>query len=66
MYKLNLQNLNESSGLDRKLLKKYVTSMQKLRSLKFKKYAFWRFDKRDLQIIEGGWHFSFMQTPVKY
>ena len=37
--------------------------MQVLRGLKFKKYPFWRLDKRDLQIIEGGWHFSFMQTP---
>ena len=31
--------------------------------MKFKNYPFWRFDKRNLQIIEGGWHFSFLQTP---
>ena len=37
--------------------------MQKLRDLKFKKYPFWRIDKRNLQIINGGWHFSYMQTP---
>ena len=37
--------------------------MQSLRDLKFKDYPFWRFDKKDLQIIKGGWHFSFLQTP---
>ena len=37
--------------------------MQKLRDLKFKKYPFWRIDKRNLQIINGGWHFSYLQTP---
>ena len=37
--------------------------MQKLRDLKFKKYPFWRLDKQNLQIIEGGWHFSFLHTP---
>ena len=37
--------------------------MQNLRNLKFKNYPFWRFDKRNLQIIEGGWHFSFLKTP---
>ena len=37
--------------------------MQLLRDLKFKDYPFWRLDKRDLQIIKGGWHFSFLQTP---
>ncbi len=64
MYKLNLQNLNESNWIGSKITKKkYISSMQVLRGLKFKKYPFWRLDKRDLQIIEGGWHFSFMQTP---
>ena len=43
--------------------KKNIKSMQKLRDLKFKKYPFWRIDKKKLQIIEGGWHFSFIQTP---
>ena len=37
--------------------------MQDLRNLKFKKYPFWRLDKKNLQIINGGWHFSFLQTP---
>ena len=37
--------------------------MQSLRDLKFKDYPFWRIDKKDLQIIKGGWHFSFLQTP---
>ena len=37
--------------------------MQKLRDLKFKKYPFWRIDKKKLKIIEGGWHFSFLQSP---
>ena len=37
--------------------------MQELRNLKFKNYPFWRFDKRNQQIINGGWHFSYMQTP---
>ena len=39
--------------------------MQDLRNLKFKKYPFWRFDKKNLQIINGGWHFSFLQSPAK-
>ena len=64
MYKLNLQNLNESNWIGSKITKKkYITNMQNLRNLKFKKYPFWRFDKRNLQIINGGWHFSFLQTP---
>ncbi len=37
--------------------------MHKLRDLKFKKYPFWRIDKKNLQTIKGGWHFSFLQTP---
>ena len=37
--------------------------MQSLRNLKFKNYPFWRFDKKIIQIINGGWHFSFLQTP---
>ena len=64
MYKLNLQNLNESNWIGSKIcLKKNLTSPQKLRDLKFKKFPFWRLDKRRFQIIDGGWHFSFLQTP---
>ena len=37
--------------------------MQSLRNLKFKRYPFWRLDKYNQQIIDGGWHFSFLQTP---
>ena len=64
MYKLNLQNLNESNWIGSKIsLKKNIISMQMLRDLKFKKYPFWRIDKKDMQIIQGGWHFSFLQKP---
>ena len=40
-----------------------MPSPQKLRDLKFKKYPFWRIDKTGLQVINGGWHFSFLQNP---
>ena len=64
MYKLNLQNIDESNWIGSKITKKkYLKTMQSLRDLKFKDYPFWRFDKKDLQIIKGGWHFSFLQTP---
>ena len=64
MYKLNLQNLNESNWIGSKITKKkYIKSMQDLRNLKFKKYPFWRIDKYDQEIINGGWHFSFLQSP---
>tara|TARA_B100001248_G_scaffold259431_1_gene245455 strand:+ start:2855 stop:3655 length:801 start_codon:yes stop_codon:yes gene_type:complete len=64
MYKLNLQNLDESNWIGSKITKKKnIKTMQELRNLKFKKYPFWRLDKIDQQIIKGGWHFSYMQTP---
>jgi beta-1,4-mannosyl-glycoprotein beta-1,4-N-acetylglucosaminyltransferase len=64
MYKLNLQNLNESNWIGSKIsLKKNLPELQKLRDLKFKKYPFWRIDKLTQQIIKGGWHFSFLQKP---
>ena len=64
MYKLNLQNIDESNWIGSKICKKkYLSTPQKLRDLKFKKYPFWRIDKRNLQIIKGGWHFSFLQSP---
>ena len=64
MYKLNLQNVNESNWIGSKITKKKnISSMQDLRNLKFKKYPFWRIDKNNLQTIKGGWHFSFLQTP---
>ena len=65
MYKLNLQNLNESNWIgSRMCLKKYFPVPQKLRNMKFKKYPFWRLDKPNTQIINGGWHFSFLQSPT--
>ena len=64
MYKLNLQNLNESNWMgSRAVLKKNLTTPQEIRDLKFKKYSFWRIDKIGLQIINAGWHFSFLQKP---
>ena len=64
MYKLNLQNIEESNWIGSRITKKKnISSMQNLRNLKFKKYPFWRIDKRNLQIIKGGWHFSFLQSP---
>ena len=64
MYKLNLQNVDESNWIGSKISKKKnIKSMQDLRNLKFKNYPFWRLDKLNQQIINGGWHFSYMQTP---
>ena len=64
MYKLNLLNLNENNWIGSRLcLKKYFPAPQKLRNMKFKKYPKWRIDKINIQIINGGWHFSFLQTP---
>ncbi len=66
MYKLNLQNLDESDWIGSKIcLKKNFPIPQKLRDLKFKNYPFWRLDKFYLQTIKGGWHFSFLQTPAE-
>ena len=63
MYKMNLQNIDESDWIGTKITKKKnITTMQNLRNLKFKKYPFWRIDKNNLQTIHGGWHFSFLQT----
>ncbi len=64
MYKFNLQNLDESNWIGTRMTKKKnIKSMQELRNLKFKNYPFWRIDKKNLQIIQGGWHFSFLQSP---
>ncbi len=64
MYKLNLQNLNESDWIGSRITKKKnIKSMQDLRNLKFKNYPFWRVDRLNQQIINGGWHFSYLQTP---
>ena len=51
-------------GLVQKFAKKKDFPLpQKLRDMKFKKYPFWRIDKKNIQIINGGWHFSFLQSP---
>tara|TARA_Y100000590_G_scaffold198992_1_gene225977 strand:- start:209 stop:1018 length:810 start_codon:yes stop_codon:yes gene_type:complete len=66
-YKLNLLNETEGEWHGSKMcLKKNLKSPQWLRNLKFKKYPFWRIDKiKDIQIIKnGGWHFSYLQTPA--
>ena len=65
-YKLNLLNETEGDWHGSKIcLKKNLKSPQWLRDLKFKRYPFWRFDKmKDFQIIKnGGWHFSYLQSP---
>ena len=65
MYKLNLQNVTESNWIgSRMCLKKNFLLPQKLRNMKFKKYPFWRFNKPKTQIIQGGWHFSFLQSTA--
>ncbi len=67
-YKLNLLNETEGDWHGSKIcLKKNLKSPQWLRDLKFKKYPFWRFDKiKNIQIIrDGGWHFSYLQSPDK-
>ena len=53
-YKLNLLNETEGEWHGSKIcLKKNLKSPQWLRTLKFKKYPFWRIDKiKDLQIIQ--------------
>ena len=66
MYKINFLNIKENNWHGSKMcLKKNLKSPQWLRSLKFKEYPFWRIDKiRNLQVIkDGGWHFSYLQTP---
>ena len=50
------------TGLDQKLLKKIHHFYAKIKGLEVKNYPFWRLDKIKLQ-INGGWHFSFLQTP---
>ena len=66
-YKINLLNETENNWHGSKIcLRKNLKSPQWLRSLKFKKYPFWRIDKpRNLQIIEnGGWHFAYLKSSA--
>ena len=65
-YKFNLQSKSNPYWLGSRIcLKKYLTSPQWLRDLKFKKRPFWRLDKFRLNsIIEnGGWHFCNLKKP---
>ena len=61
-YSLNLHNPFESNWMGtRACLKKDLVSPHKLRQIKFKKYPFWRLDKKNIQVVEnGGWHFSYL------
>ncbi len=64
MYKLNILNIDESNWIGSRICKKkYFNQPQYIRNLKFKNYPFWRFDKFRYQIIQGGWHFSFLSEP---
>ena len=64
-YKFNLLNTNQPLWYGSKLCKKkHLKSPQWLRNLKSKQYPFWRFDKKNINIIKnGGWHFSFIRKP---
>ena len=54
MYKLNLQNLNESNWIGSRIaLKKNISNMQHFRDMKFKNYPFWRIDKLRLKTTES-------------
>ena len=58
MYKLNLQNLDESGWIGSKICKKKNLPMpQKLRDLKFKKFPFWRIDKK--KFADNRWRLAF-------
>ena len=59
MYKLNLQNLDESNWIGSKVCLKKFFQNQNGRDLKFKKYPFWRIDKLNNQIIKSQMAFFF-------
>ena len=63
MYKLNLQNINESNWIGSRIAKKKnIFSMQDLRNLKFKKYPFWRFDKK--KFANYKWRVAFFFSTI--
>ena len=67
MYKINLQNIDESNWIGSKITKKKnITTMQNLRNLKFKKYPFWRIDKYNLQTYKGVGIFHFFKHLNKF
>jgi beta-1,4-mannosyl-glycoprotein beta-1,4-N-acetylglucosaminyltransferase len=66
-YKFNLQNISELNWYGTRCCKKkYLSSPQKIRSEKIKKYPLWRFDKlfkkRFYIINQGGWHFTYIKS----
>ena len=71
-YKLNIKEVELGNNWEgtRGCLKKNLKSIDYMRQKVVKKnlkYGFWRIDKeKDLQIIEnGGWHFSYLLTPLE-
>ena len=70
-FNLRVKNFDHDNGdglwpgtrmLNFKMFKN-MTNVQKIRNTKVKKYAWWRFDKPKLNIIDyGGWHFRFIGT----
>ncbi len=67
-YKFNLQSKNHPYWLGSRIcIFSELKSPQWLRDLKFKKRAFWRFDKRRLNniILNGGWHFCNLKSLDK-
>ncbi len=66
-FKLNLYNPAEDNWIGTRGCEyRHLSSPQKLRFMKFKKFPFWRIDKMNLQIIaDGGWHFSYLMDPEK-
>jgi beta-1,4-mannosyl-glycoprotein beta-1,4-N-acetylglucosaminyltransferase len=70
-FNLRVKNFNHDNGdglwpgtrmLSFKLFKRML-NVQKIRNIRAKEYAWWRFDKPKLNIIRyGGWHFRFIGT----
>jgi beta-1,4-mannosyl-glycoprotein beta-1,4-N-acetylglucosaminyltransferase len=71
-YKLNIEEKNLGNNWEGTLgcLKKNLKSINYMRQKVLKKnlkYGFWRIDKeKSIQIIKnGGWHFSYLLTPLE-
>ena len=71
-YKLNVKEINLGNNWEgtRGCLKKDLRSINYLRQKIIKKnlkYGFWRIDKeKNIQVIKnGGWHFSYLLTPLE-
>jgi|TARA_X000001036_G_scaffold425102_1_gene450937 beta-1,4-mannosyl-glycoprotein beta-1,4-N-acetylglucosaminyltransferase len=71
-YKLNIEEKNLGNNWEgtRGCLKKNLKSIDYMRQKVLKKnlkYGFWRIDKeKNIQIIKnGGWHFSYLLTPLE-